>query len=380
MIAIVAFGVASMVITWGFSDGVLDSMARARITLDLGDLQVHRAGYSVDPNPGLAIADDGRALAAVSAITAVTGVAPRLDAPGLLRSAYGTAPAGLRGVRPADEIRVTRVAETVVTGRFLASPGEAVLSRRLAERLDVRVGERFVFVTGSPRGPDAAAAVLVGTLDTGVPQLDETLALVHFDDLQHVTLAPGPTALVVRTRQVDAVRAAVTRRLGDGYEVLTLAEMAPLLDRLRHLAAVELVPLSALLTLLAGIGVANTMLMAVLERTREFGVLLAIGMRPRRLSALIVTEAALAALLGFVVGSLVGLCGNLAMARWGVDLSAVAEVMSAAGGPAVVYGQVRGWYWLYALTVVVATAVLAAWLPARRVAGIQPRETLQVLE
>ena len=64
MVAIVAFGVASMVITWGFSDGVMESLTRARITLDLGDLQIHRAGYSVDPSPGLAMADGGRTLSA----------------------------------------------------------------------------------------------------------------------------------------------------------------------------------------------------------------------------------------------------------------------------------------------------------------------------
>jgi ABC-type lipoprotein release transport system permease subunit len=250
----------------------------------------------------------------------------------------------------------------------------------LAERLDVRVGERFVFVAGSPRGPGAAAAVLVGTFDTGVPQLDETLALVHMDDLRNVTLASGPTVLVIRSPEVGAARAAVINELGASYEVLTLTEMAPLIDRLRRLAALELIPLSTLLTLLAGIGVANTMLMAVLERTREFGVMLAIGMRPRALAAMIVLEATLAALMGFVLGGLAGLCVNLAMAKWGVNLSAVAEVMSAAGGPAVVYGQVRGWYWLYALTVVVATAVLAAWVPARRVAQMRPQETLQVLE
>jgi ABC-type antimicrobial peptide transport system permease subunit len=108
--------------------------------------------------------------------------------------------------------------------------------------------------------------------------------------------------------------------------------------------------------------------------------MLAIGMRPRSLATMIVIEATLAALMGFCVGGLVGLGGNLAMAKWGVNLSAVAEVMSAAGGPAVVYGQVRGWYWLYALTVVVATVVLAAWVPARRVARMRPQETLQVLE
>jgi len=380
MIAIVAFGVAVLVMTLGFSDGVVPSIARAEGQVDFGYLQIRRAGYGEDPRPGLAMPDGERVRAAAAEIETIAGVAPRLDAPGLAQSAYGSVAVDLRGLRPADETRVTRIAETVTAGRFLTSRGQAVLPRRLAERLDLRIGERFVLTAGSPRGLRAAAVVLVGVVETGVPRIDETLAFTHFDDLRDLVMASGPTAIVARTPTPEVTREALRRRLGAGVEIVTLREMAPLIDHLRRVVQAEMVPVMVVLALLMGIGVANTMLVSVLERTREFGVMQAVGMRPRSVAALVVAEAVLAALLGFGLGGLGGLVGDLAMARRGVDLSVAAAALSAGGGPGIVHGEVRAWYWGYALAVVLASVLLAAWGPARRVARTPLRPVLQVVE
>lgn len=372
MIAIVAFGTWAIVVMWGLTEGFFTSMIHAQTSLDTGDLQIHRSGYLEDPDLELTID--------LEVLQALPKARPRIEFEGLLRSAYSAVGVWGRGIEPKLEVEATKVNETMIEGRFLEGPGEIILSRKLAERLDVRIGERIVFLAHGLKGPKTKAFRLVGLFSSGLPTLDQGFAFIHFQDAQALTGAKGATEIALNLPQgVDLKRVAKTlqRELGDDYNVSTYMGLNPLLTALMRAQRIEMMPTMLLLAILAGFGVANTVLFTVLERTREFGVLISLGLKPRRLAGLVLLESVFASIGGFLIGGGLGWVLVAIFARTGINFAGYAKAMPDLGIPHIIYTETSGWYWLYSFSVVVMTALIAAWYPARRAASLEPAEAMQ---
>lgn len=382
MMAMVALGTWAIVVLWGVTEGFNKTMIEAQIRLDTGDLQVHRREHH--ENPSLRWALDERSLAAVrkriSRHREVRATSARLVLNGLLKSVYGSTGVEIRGVELPNEAQVTEIERAVVQGGFLEGPHEIVLGRTLAHDLDVRVGERVVLEAQGIDRPQSRAFRLVGIVSTGLPLLDRATAFVPLEDAQALVKHTGATAVVISLRpgaSPPSIAARLEQELDGAYAASTLLDLNPLLANLIKIGTFEMMPTMLVLSILAGFGVANTVMFTVLERTQEFGVLTALGLKPRLLARLVFLESTLASLFGFALGGAAGYAVNAYLARFGVDLGTYAETFPDLGMPHVIYASTSGWYWLYGLSVVVLTAILAAWYPARRAAQLEPSEAMR---
>jgi ABC-type lipoprotein release transport system permease subunit len=381
MIGIVAVGAWAVVLFWGISEGFFSSMIHAQISLDVGDLQIHRLGYLNDPDLELALSPDQlEAIESALQDERVRSWSPRLELEGLLRSAYAAKGIQIRGIDLEREARVTTLPQAVVQGRFLENPAEVLLSRKISQEVDVRVGERIVLDVQGLTGPQARGFRVVGVFNTGLPLLDEGTVFIALQDAQSLAGIPGATgvALVLQPGVKPAmVDAALGQALGEAYGVSTFMELNPLLSDMIRVQNIEMIPMMLLVAVLAGFGVANTVMFTVLERTREFGVLIAVGMKPRRLARMVLAESALASGLGFILGGGMGYGLIVYLARAGFDLGVYSEAFPDLGMPHVIYAEASGWYWLYSFSVVVLTGMIAAWYPARRAAKLDPTEAMR---
>lgn len=382
MVAIVALGTWAIVVLWGITEGFYKTMIDAQVRLDTGDLQIHRAGYLEDPDLAKALSEDEIKELQVVLQTQreVKAFSVRLVFEGLLKSPYGATGVEVRGVEPSRETQVTAIAQEIAEGRFLSGTGEIVLGRVLARDLDVRLGERVVLETQGLKKPASQAFRVVGIVATGLPKLDRAVAWITLEDAQALAGLQGATGIAIALRpgsSSERVAHALQRALPEGVRASTLLEINPLLANLIKISFIEMTPTMLILALLAGFGVANTVMFTVLERTREFGVLIALGLKPRRLARMVLLESVLASGLGFGAGALVGCAINAYLARYGFDLGFYADAFPDLGMPRVIYAATSGWYWLYGLVIVVFTALAAAWYPARRAAKLEPTEAMR---
>lgn len=380
-IAIVAFGSFCVIVVWGVTDGWIRTTTHAQMSLDQGDLKIFAAGYRADPAPENGLSPEAleRALVEVEKIPGAQA-APRLCLFGLLRSAYGATGAEIRGIDLAREPGVTELHERIVEGSWLSGPGELLLGERLARELDVRLGERVVIVAQGENGPVSKAFRAVGFFSSGLPGLDKSTVLIPIEDARAIAGFPGATEIVVRLSSVraQAVAERLSASLGEGFEAKDFFTLNPMIRDFVRISWIELTPMIAILALLSGFGVANTVLFSVLQRTRELGVMAAVGMSPRRLSRMVLAESLLASGLGYCIGAVGGYAVNLVLAIHGWSFGeAFSEMLGRAGMPAVLYSSVSGWYWLGSLSVVVATGLVAAWYPARRAARLSPVEAIR---
>jgi len=379
MIAIVAFSSALILVMWGITDGFIESMISAQIDYDSGDFQARAIGYGDDPLPqnGLTPAEIAQIESALAELPSNWSSTVRLETGGLLRSAYGTLGVSVRGIDPERESAVTLAGTTVVDGRFVAGPGEIVLGRNAAEDLDVRVGERVVLLAVTDGSTASQSFRMVGIIDSGLTTLD-SVVFTHIDDVRSLTNWPGASAVVVsipkgtnRNRSADRLEEALAGRVD--AEVSTFFELNPMIEVMLSGSTVKLTPFVIMVALLAGFGVANTVFYSVLERTREFGMMTAVGMSTKQLGLVILFESAYVSAIGFLIGGGVGYWVLLYLSRVGINFTKLlGDIGGAFGMPTTLYASTSGLYWLASFSVVVFTGLIAAWYPARRAARLEP--------
>jgi len=380
MIAIVAFGSCVILVIWGITDGFLRTMTETQMVYDQGDLQLRAAGYADDPIPANGLtADQVSGAIALLRDQPVQAFAERLETYGMLRSSYGSDGIVIRGLDPVKEPLVTKLQDTLVSGRYLSSAGDIVISRRLADSLDIRLNERVVVLSQGDSGTNSQAFKAVGFFDSSLISLDNTV-FVTLGDAHSLSGWAGLTAIAINlpsgasaSKHAGALDEALNAAGISGIEVADYFALTPLARIMLQGSAVKLIPFVVMISLMAGFGVANTAFYSVLERTREFGVMTAVGMSRRLLARVVLMESVFVALFGFLVGGGIGWGCLVYLATHGLDFGAfLGEFASGFGLPTVMYASTSGWYWMAAFSVVVFTALVAAWYPARRANRLEP--------
>lgn len=381
LIVVVAYATLSTVIYWSIIDGYEGSVMNGYARYIAAPVRIASAAWHEDPDPEHALADLS-VIEPVAQVRGVRAVAPRLVFPGLLQSSYAAVGAEIRGVDPAAEGRVSQIPNKIGEGRWLVGPGEVVLGKELAQRIDVRVGERVVVSAGALAGPQALGLTVVGLAETGVAGLDETLVVGHLEDARLLTGVATATTLaldVPRGREGEVARR-VQEVLPPGLEARGAWDLVgPIKGDIEAGKAFALL-LGLFLGLFAALAVASAIFVSVLERTREFGVIAALGLPPRRLGTLVTYEALLACAVGWGVGLVLGYGVAWVLASYnllGPLLAATREGFQETGLADEFYGAVRPAYILYSAITVAVAVGLSALFPARRAARLQPAEAMR---
>ena len=381
LLVVVAYVTLMTIGYWSFVDGYAESVVESYARYIVAPVRIALDAWYEDPDPENHLAD----LAFLEALAGAPGVRaawPRLQFPGLLQSAYVTQGAEVVGVDPEGELVLSRIPAKVAEGRWLQGSGEVVLGEEVARRIDARVGERIVISAASLAGPQAMGLEVVGIARTGVAAVDQTAVLVHLEDARRLTGVPTATTvdLDVARGSEDAVAARVQGLLPAGVAARGVWDLVgPIKTDVEANRAFAHV-LAVIVYAFAALAVASTVFVSVVERTRELGVISALGVTPRRLGMLVTLEAAMACGLGWLGGLAVGYGIAWLLASYnilGPLFGAVSAGMPTAGLSEEVYGAVRAAYAAYSGMVIAAAVVFSALVPGRRAARLHPATAMR---
>ncbi len=374
----IAVGLAAVTFMWGFVDGMNRQMVENATRSYAGDAQIHAQGYHADPSLDRVLPDATALLAVVRGDARVAAASPRLEAHALASRRDRSRAVKVVGLSVEEEADVSRLLETVVQGASLEGRTGAVIGDRLGAALGLEAGGEITLVGQAYDGSVASGRYpVLGLFRTGIEELDAHTVAMPLDAARELYAAAGiATAVVVRLRDREGVEVAtdgLAALAGPRHEVLGWPQILPMVAvSLRFHDVVMYVVLAAFLAVVAA-AVANPVLMAVLERTQEFGVLLAMGASGPRLLRLVLAEAALLGIAGLVGGNALGLGITAAFSRTGIDLGAFEAGMRIMPGVSdVVYPAVEAGRTLGLSAVVFATATLAALYPALAAARLDP--------
>jgi ABC-type lipoprotein release transport system permease subunit len=385
VVVAMGLGLAMMMMYDGLMNGFTQAIYGNAIKVLGGNIRVHAAGYTekADSLPLLPVANDSAVIQAAQSIPNVVAATRRINTGGLATNSEGAFSVTITGIEPEKEAPLSPIAQHITSGSYLTASDQDVvfIGHGLAELMNVQVGDKITLVGRSTHQQMRQRSMTVGGIyDIGVPTIEKETVYISLAEAQSLYDLPNQsTEIVITLKQLGqepAVMAALTPAL-QGDEVESWAQSFPDLQQAISAKNGVMEIFSIIIMLIAGIGVLNLLLMAVYERTREIGLLGAMGLKPRQIMTMFVLEGAMLGLVGITVGFFLGLIFNGLLSFVGIDysqFSGISNYLALISGR--VYPTLGIENFLYRALPVFIVAILAALYPAREAAQHEPAEAL----
>jgi putative ABC transport system permease protein len=387
VIVAVAIGGTMALMMWydGLISGFNEAIYGNAIRVLGGNIQIHAAGYGaeVDQLPLLPLANDQALVQAAQAQPQVLSAARRINTGGMATTREGAFGVTIVGVEPEQELPVSLVAQKVSAGRYLAADDQDMvyIGQGLATAMGVGVGNRFTLAGRAMHQEMRSRTMTVaGIYDIGMPDIEKRTIYITLGEAQSLYGLDGQvTEIAISLKQIGeepAVMNALRPSLA-GAEIVSWQTSFPELEQALATKGGAMNVFSVIIMVIVGIGILNLLLMAIYERTREIGILGALGLKPYQISILFVLEGVLMGVVGVAAGVVLGLLINGVLRQVGLDF---AQYSSLSSYMALISDKIYPAWGVdkllqRTLTVLIITA-LAALYPAREAAQREPSEAL----
>ncbi len=385
IVAAMGLALALMMLYDGFVDGFNNAIYGNAVRVLGGNIQIHAAGYreKIDSNPLIPLNNGAAVVKTALSNPSVIAATQRIQTGGLATNPEGAFPISIIGIEPEAEQPVSLIAQHISAGNWLASSDQdsVLIGKGLADIMGVKVGDRITVVGSDVHKQNRQRPMtVIGIYDIGIPTIEKATVYISLGEAQTLYGLPNQSTEVDVTLKKLGGEASVVASLAPalpGYEVESWDKNYPELASALNQKGAAMNIFSVIIELIAGIGILNLLLMAVYERTREIGLLGAMGLKPRQIATLFILEGTMIGLVGTAIGVVLGMIINGSLGAVGVDFAAfstLTEYMALISGrvyPSFGLGNIFG----RAITVLII-ATLAAWIPAVEASRREPAEAL----
>lgn len=380
----ITFGIGAFVFVGSIANGFYAQIVENATGMVTGDAQIQHSNFKDDMKPGLSLPGGVPLLDRLRHMPGIAGASARVQTNAMITSAARSLPVTFSGVDPDTERQVTFLDKAVKEGHYLRQghDKEIVIGRKLAELLHVRLGEHVVVMTQDVNGQLASESfVVAGMFYTGSHSFDDVIAHVTLPAMQKM-LAMGDriTNIALRMRGGEEQLAASLRTVrsmlpGDAIRLLTWQELVPATAKMNAALKGSLSFLLAIVLLMVSVMIANTVLMSVMERTREFGTMLALGSRPKMIVRLVQLESGVIGVLGTLSGLAFGGVLVAMHASGGIDMKMHAAAIP--GVTNIIYPKLSLPVLALPGVLLPLLALLAAVYPALRASRLEPVQAMR---
>ncbi len=384
VIGAIIIGVWSILFLLGFMGGFTQSYVNNAIENQISHLQLHAPQFMDEKELKYSFEDASSKREQVATQAGVEATCVRTITNVMLASSKGARGIIARGVDAADEAKVTKLDQKIVDGTYFNDKkNPMLLSKRIVEKLGLKVRSKVVLTFQDFEGEIVSAAFRVaGIFDTGNAPFDESTLFIKRSDINRL-LGREDTAheiavFIEDIKELGSLQSSLQNQFPD-LEVANYQEISPDVQLYETQSSSSMYVLTVIFMLALIFGIINTMLMAVLERVRELGMLMAVGMNKGRVFSMVVLETVLMTLIGVPIGLLLGFLTTNYFANRGIDLSAFSEGMQEFGMSEMVYPKVDMASYIFLAVAVGITAILASIYPAFRAIRLRPVEAIRKL-
>ncbi len=381
----IALGITAGVFITAFYMGMTRQRIDKVIRTEISHIQIHHPEFRQNNDVNNLIPDAGNIVSEINSMPEVEGVSRRLIIFSIVATAETSAGIKISGINPSEEMKVTNLHEKLVEGNYLTEGkrNTVLIGRKLAAKLKVRLGSKVVItIQDIHNNLTRGSFRIAGIFDTHSTVFDEANIFVRYDDLTGLTDVPEGSAheIAVRVKNIDQVKP-LSDRLISKYasnEILPWTEISPEISTLN--AAMDLYMYIFILIILLALifGLVNTMLMVVLERIKEIGMLMAVGMNRIRIFSMIVLETVFLTLTGGVTGVIVGTMISKYYETHKIDLSFWGPAYEDLGWDSWTYTSVDYGLLVNVTILVLITGIIGSLYPAYRALQNNPAEALRI--
>jgi ABC-type lipoprotein release transport system permease subunit len=382
MVSAITIGVWAMIFMTALTRGMVNDMIRDGISALPGHVQVHHPDFRDDPSINNLIPASDSALTEIFSEADLVGWASRVKVPAVISSERESRGVTLLGVDPVLERSLDAIGSEIAEGRSLedVNDGGVIIGRKLADKLDTELGKRVVLMSQDPDNDIADRGYrVVGLFEANLELHEELFVFAGKSTvLEMLGIEDRVSEVAVMAadfRYVEGVTERVAMLAGGEVEVLPWTELDSYLGSMLKVMDGFLLVWMIVIFLALSFGLVNTLVMAVFERVREIGLMLALGMRPANILGQIIVESALLLIIGLALGNLLAWASVVPL-KDGIDISAVAEGMEMFGAASVLYPEQELKDTIMANVVVLVLGFLASLSPAWRASRYDPIEAI----
>ncbi len=382
MLLAITVGVWAMIFMTALMRGMVDQMVANGLKTFTGHLQIHQKDYPSDP--AIVNSMHWPSSELEEKLNNTLAWTPRVRVPAVVSSERESRGITLMGIQAKTEVQLSFVAENIIEGRFIEADTDRgiVIGKKLADKLETRLGKRVVIMSQDKANNIVdVGARIVGIYKAELSATEEQFVFMGLKRTQQFLRLDNEISeieiLTADFRNADGTKLAIVDGLNENQEIKSWKEVDPYLASMYSVMDGFVLVWMLVIFIALSFGLVNTLIMAVFERTREFGLMLALGIEPRNILLQVILESLFLLALGLLIGTNLAWFG-LKPLQGGIDVSVVAEGMEMMGTGAVLYPALYLRDVVLANAIVILLGLLASVLPAYKASKLQPVSALTV--
>lgn len=381
VIMAIALGLWAGVFASAFVVGMMDQKIDNVIRLEMSHFQFHHPEFNDELLPKFTILNADKVIEAVSTEEPLSGISSRVVAMSMLGSANKSGALKVTGISPEDESLVTDIHDVIVEGQYFkgVKRNPILISSKTAQEYKAKVRSKLVITVNDLHGEITAGAFrMVGIYDSKNPLFDKMNAFVLKEDLQQL-LGIGEevheVAVLLSDHAVADILAQKYQAARPDLKVQSWMDLASGMRLMVETIDIYAIIIVSIILVVLLFSIVNTMLMAVLERVREIGMLMAVGMSKAKVFRMIMLETVFLSLIGGPLGLFIAWGSINYFGKYGIDLGDAAY--SDYGFRSIIYPALGINTYIQVTVMVLIMALLAALYPARKTLKLNPVEAIR---
>ena len=383
IIGAVTIGIGSGIFLMAFYNGMIEQRVRSAIQNEVSHIQLHHPEFRKDHDIKYYLDNGSLALKQIQANKNVRQASGRVVIAGMIASASGSSGININGVMPAEETLLTGLKNKLIDGTYFDSlkRNQILISEKLLKKLQLKLRNKTIITFQDINGNIASAAFRIsGVFKTVNTPYDESNVFVTIRDIDSLAGIQGQyneIALLLHSNNLLASTETELKRSLPGTEIKNWKEISPEIGLTVSVADQMVLIFMGIILLALAFGIINTMLMAILERTREIGMLLALGMNRLKIFLMVLMETVLLVLAGCPAGILIALAAISITNKTGITFEKFTEVYSSFGYENVIFPELTLRQFILSMMLVILTAIFASLFPAWRALRLKPAEAMR---
>lgn len=383
IITAVSIGLWAGIFLMGFYNGMIEQRINTAITSELSHIQLHHPEFRKEYDIQHHLPKGSEMLRKITEDTLVQAATGRIIIKGMIASASGSSGITINGVLPIEENLTTKLRQKISIGNYFSSSkaNEIIISERVSKKLKLRKGKKTILTFQDKEGNLASSAFrIIAIYKTINAPYDDNNVFVKktaIDSLAEIPNEYNEIAVLLKSNQTLQESSNKLIRIFPKVEIKNWKEIAPELGLTISVGNQMVYIFMGIILLALAFGIVNTMMMAVLERTREIGMLLALGMNKFKIFMMILLETFFLILAGCPIGITLALVTIGITQKNGIDLTRYVDVYSNFGYSHIIYPNLTLSQLEMVLLLVICAAFISALFPARRALKLNPAESLK---
>lgn len=383
IIAAVSIGLWTGIFMMAFYNGMIEQRINSAITDELSHIQVHHPEFRKEYDIKYHLSESRKLVETIKKDSKIKAAAGRIILKGMIASASGSSGITINGIMPEAEQILTNLSGKIIKGNYFnpQKTNEIILSEKLSKKLKLNLNKKTILTFQDIEGNLASGAFRITAIYKTVNgPYDESNVFVKITDIDSLAGIPNAINEIAILLKSNTELEEIQKKLKHKFpktEIKNWMEISPELGLTISVGDQMVFIFMGIILLALAFGIINTMMMSVLERTREIGMLLALGMNKFKIFMMILLETLFLIIAGCPVGILLAIVSIGITQRTGIDFSNFSEAYSSFGYSSIIYPSLTARQFGIIMLLVFITALFSALFPARRALKLNPAESLK---